>query len=84
MDWQTGQLVRLRATAGRLSVLIAANQREAAAAAEQLAHVARRPLARRRHRRQTGHRDRTRTCGGSPPASSTSTCGSCPPRQPTC
>jgi hypothetical protein len=51
------QLVRLRATAGRLSVLIAANQRETAAAAEQLAHASRRPLARRRHRRQTGHRD---------------------------
>jgi len=50
------QLVRLRATAGRLSVLIAANQRETAAAAEQLTHFARRPVA-RRHRRQTGHRD---------------------------
>jgi hypothetical protein len=50
------QLVRLRATAGRLSVLIAANQREAAAA-EQLAHASRRPVARWRHRRQTRHRD---------------------------
>jgi hypothetical protein len=49
-------LVRLRATAGRLSVLIAANQRETAVAAEQLAHTTRRPLTRRR-RRQTGHRD---------------------------
>jgi hypothetical protein len=51
------QLVRLRATAGRLSVLIAANQREAAAAAEQLAHASRRPLARWRHRRHTRHPD---------------------------
>lgn len=50
------QLVRLRATAGRLSVLIAANQREAAAA-EQLAYASRRPLARWRHRRQSSHRD---------------------------
>lgn len=45
-------LVRLRATAGRLSVLVAANQREAAAAAEQLAHAPRGPLARWRQRRQ--------------------------------
>lgn len=51
------QLVRLRATAGRLSVLVAANQREAAAAAEQLAHASRRPLERWRHRRQTRHPD---------------------------
>jgi hypothetical protein len=46
------ELVRLRAAAGRLDILVAANRQDTLATAEKLARATGRPLARWRHRRR--------------------------------